>query len=92
MAIDFTLSPELEQLRLRVRDFIDRVVKPGEAQITDRDDIERAEYLRILIGMRAEAQKAGKGAVSLDGKLIDAASIKQAEVMVKKAELIGANK
>jgi malyl-CoA/(S)-citramalyl-CoA lyase len=36
----------------------------------------------------AEAQKAGKGAVTLDGRLIDAASIKQAEVMVKKAELI----
>ncbi|MFZ0693829.1 MAG: CoA ester lyase, partial [Alphaproteobacteria bacterium] len=29
-----------------------------------------------------------KGAVTLDGRLIDAASIKQAEVMVKKAELI----
>src|SRR5258708_26649240 len=59
MAIDFTLSPELEQLRLRVRDFIDRVVKPGEAKITDHDDIERAEYLKILIGMRVEAQAAG---------------------------------
>ena len=29
MAIDFTLSPELEQLRLRVRDFIDDVVRPA---------------------------------------------------------------
>jgi len=30
MAIDFTLSPELEDIRLRVRTFIDDVVKPGE--------------------------------------------------------------
>ena len=59
MAIDFTLSPELEQLRLRVRDFIERVVKPGEAKIGNRDDIERAEYVRILIHMRQEAQNAG---------------------------------
>jgi acyl-CoA dehydrogenase len=57
--IDFTLSPELEALRLRVRDFIDEVVKPGEARIADRDDIERAEYLRILLQMRAQAQEAG---------------------------------
>jgi len=59
MAIDFTLGPELEELRLRVRDFIERVVKPGEAQIGDGDDIERAEYVRILIRMREEAQAAG---------------------------------
>lgn len=59
MAIDFTLSPELEQLRLRVRDFVERVVKPGEAKIGNRDDIERAEYVKILIHMRQEAQNAG---------------------------------
>ena len=35
-----------------------------------------------------QAQKEGKGAVALDGRLIDIASIKQAEVMVKKAEQI----
>ena len=29
MAIDFTLSPELEELRLRVREFINDVVKPA---------------------------------------------------------------
>jgi malyl-CoA/(S)-citramalyl-CoA lyase len=36
----------------------------------------------------AEATKAGKGAVTLDGRLIDIASIKQAEVMVEKAKQI----
>jgi len=35
-----------------------------------------------------QAQKEGKGAVALDGRLIDIASIKQAEVMVQKAEQI----
>ena len=59
MAIDFTLSPELEDLRLRVRDFIQTVVKPGEAKIGDRDKIERGDYLKILIGMRNEAKAAG---------------------------------
>ena len=33
MAIDFTLSPELEEVRNNVRDFIERVVKPGEETI-----------------------------------------------------------
>ena len=37
-----------------------------------------------------EAQREGKGAVSLDGRLIDIASIRQAEVLVKKAEQIAA--
>src|SRR6185436_11409389 len=58
MAIDFTLSPELEQLRLRVRDFIETVVKPGEAKIGG-DDVERAEYLRILLSMREAAKTVG---------------------------------
>jgi malyl-CoA/(S)-citramalyl-CoA lyase len=37
-----------------------------------------------------QATREGKGAVSLDGRLIDIASIKQAEAMVKKAEQIAA--
>ena len=36
------------------------------------------------------AQKEGSGAVALDGKLIDIASIKQAEVLVRKADQIAA--
>ena len=45
---------------------------------------------RILEAMD-EAQKAGAGAVTLDGKLIDLASIRQAEVIVKQSELIAAS-
>jgi len=59
MAIDFTLSPELEQIRVRVREFIDRVVKPGEAKIGHREDVERSHYLKILFEMRDEAKAAG---------------------------------
>jgi acyl-CoA dehydrogenase len=59
MAIDFTLTPELEDIRLRVRTFVDDVVKPGEARIGSRDEIERADYIKILLEMRAAAQEAG---------------------------------
>ncbi len=60
MAIDFTLEPEIEQLRLKVRAFIDDVVKPGEARIGDLDQVEsRDDYIKILIEMRGAAQDAG---------------------------------
>ncbi len=58
-----------------------QVNSPSEAEVT------RAQ--RILDAME-QAQREGKGAVSLDGRLIDIASIKQAEVLVKKAEQIAA--
>ncbi len=45
---------------------------------------------RILAAM-AQAQKEGKGAVALDGRLIDLASIRQAEVLVRKAEQVAGN-
>lgn len=50
-------------------------------------DAEIAKAKAILDAME-QAQKEGKGAVTLDGRLIDIASIKQAEVMVKMAENI----
>src|SRR5215475_4790996 len=59
MPIDFTLSPEIEALRLRVRQFIDDVVKPGESKIEGEDKVERAEYLKILLSMREQAKSAG---------------------------------
>ena len=57
------------------------VMSPSEAEVT------RAR--RILEAMAAAAA-AGKGAVSLDGRLIDYASIRQAEVLVEKARQIAA--
>jgi malyl-CoA/(S)-citramalyl-CoA lyase len=57
-----------------------QVFTPSEAEVT--------KARRIMTAMD-EAAKAGKGAVSLDGKLIDIASIRMAEALLKKAEAIG---
>lgn len=48
---------------------------------------ETARARRILSAMR-EARRDGRAAVSLDGRMIDIASIRQAQVMVKKARRI----
>lgn len=55
------------------------VMSPSEAEVT--------KAKRILDAM-AEAEASGQGAVSLDGRLIDYASIRQAEVLVEKARQI----
>jgi malyl-CoA/(S)-citramalyl-CoA lyase len=52
-------------------------------------EVERAR--RILQAM-TEAQAAGAGAVALDGRMIDVASIKQAEGLVRKADAIAASR
>ena len=38
MAIDFTLSPELEELRMRIRTFVNDVIKPAEMEIEGHRD------------------------------------------------------
>jgi malyl-CoA/(S)-citramalyl-CoA lyase len=50
-------------------------------------EVEKAR--RILAAMAAAGAE-GKGAVSLDGRLIDIASIRQAEALVAKADQIAA--
>jgi len=50
---------------------------------------EVAQSRRVLEALK-EAEQTGAGAVTLDGKMIDIASIRQAEAMVKKAELVAA--
>jgi malyl-CoA/(S)-citramalyl-CoA lyase len=57
------------------------VMSPSDAEV------EKAN--RILQAMKTAATE-GKGAVSLDGRLIDYASIRQAEVLVEKAKQIAA--
>ncbi len=49
------------------------------------DELARA---RKILELMDEAQREGQGAVVLDGRMIDIASIKQAENLVKKAEQI----
>ena len=55
------------------------VFTPSEAEVT--------KARRILDAM-AQAAKEGKGAVSLDGRLIDIASIRMAEALIEKASSI----
>jgi malyl-CoA/(S)-citramalyl-CoA lyase len=59
-----------------------RVFTPSEAEVS--------KARRIMEAM-AQAAKEGKGAVSLDGRLIDIASIRMAEALLKKAESIRAS-
>ncbi|MEM9039871.1 MAG: acyl-CoA dehydrogenase family protein [Actinomycetota bacterium] len=62
MAIDFTLPPDLEELRMRIRTFVDDVIKPVEAKIegTDgTDGLQGKDRLEALVGLRKDAYKAG---------------------------------
>ena len=62
MAIDFTLTPELEAIRMRIRAFVEDVIKPVEKQIEGSDGgdgLHGDERIRALIGLRKEAHAAG---------------------------------
>src|ERR1700751_3018398 len=52
-----------------------QVYTPSDAEVTKA---------RRIVGAMAEAEKAGKGAVSLDGRLIDIASIRMGEALFNK--------
>ena len=56
MAIDFSFPPELEELRAKVRRFIDEVVRPLEA---DLDTGDRAAVRTAVIQMRKAAHEWG---------------------------------
>ncbi len=58
-----------------------KVYTPSDAEVT--------KARRILEAM-AQAAKEGRGAVSLDGRLIDIASIRMAEALIAKADTIAA--
>ncbi|MBW2578866.1 MAG: CoA ester lyase [Deltaproteobacteria bacterium] len=63
-------------------DVVNEIFSPSEEEVT------RAK--RVISAMD-EAKREGRGAVTLDGRLIDLASIRQAEVLVRKAEVISSN-
>ena len=63
-------------------DIVNTIFSPSEEEVT------RAK--RVLSAME-EAKREGRGAVTLDGRLIDLASIRQAEVLVRKADAINSN-
>ncbi|MGI9601652.1 MAG: acyl-CoA dehydrogenase family protein, partial [Acidimicrobiales bacterium] len=62
MAIDFTLDPEHEAIRMRVREFVDAVIKPGEAKIEGHDGgepLEGGARVEVLIDLRKKAHAEG---------------------------------
>jgi len=62
MAIDFSLTPELEAIRARVRTFVDDVIRPGGAIIDGEggaEPLDGTDRLKALIGMRKQAHAEG---------------------------------
>lgn len=60
--IDFTLAPEHEAIRSKVRSFVDDVIKPAMEPFGHRDEMEpgmRAQYIEALIELRRRAQEEG---------------------------------
>ena len=54
--------------------------------VVDDADEGSAEWVDGLVCRELKAAKAGRGAVSLDGRLIDIASIRMAEALIEKAD------
>jgi malyl-CoA/(S)-citramalyl-CoA lyase len=64
-----------------------QIALANEVYSPSEDEIVKA---RRIVAAMAEAAKEGKGAVSVDGRLIDLASIRMAEVLLAKARVVGA--
>lgn len=58
MAIDFSFPPEIDALRLKVREFIAQVVRPAEARIAEREK-DRRFLIQSIIEMRVAAKDWG---------------------------------
>lgn len=58
MAIDFTLPPEIEDIRLKVRGFIDEEVRPRTEKL-EANEADRAEFVRAIIELRGRAKEVG---------------------------------
>jgi acyl-CoA dehydrogenase len=58
MAIDFSFPPELDEIRHRVRDFCETVVRPIEAEAAAAD-WDRDRWIKAIIEMRGKAKQAG---------------------------------
>ena len=60
--IDFTLAPEHEAIRMKVRRFVDDVIKPAMEPFGHKDEMEpevRSRYIEALIELRRRAQQEG---------------------------------
>ncbi|XVQ84097.1 acyl-CoA dehydrogenase family protein [Microbispora siamensis] len=61
MAIDFTLAPEHEEIRARVRTFVQETVIPAVKPFEDSEEkvLTREEYLRTIFDLRGRAKREG---------------------------------
>ena len=58
MPVDFTLPPDVEEVRLKVRKFMDAEVRPAEAKL-ESNGADRGEYVRTIVGLREKAKGVG---------------------------------
>lgn len=58
MAIDFSFPPELDEIRMKVRAFVDEVVRPVEERAA-AEDWDRGQWIRGIIEMRGKAKEWG---------------------------------
>ena len=69
------------------------VIHPSQVELANAiftpSDEEISRARRVLAAMQ-EAQQSGVGAATLDGRMIDVASVRQAEAIMRKAEAIAA--
>src|SRR2546429_9685552 len=58
MSIDFTLPPDVEETRARVREFMDEVVRPAEEKVyanAPNGEPDRSDIVRMIIELRQKA-------------------------------------
>jgi acyl-CoA dehydrogenase len=58
MAIDFTFPPEVEEVRQRVRAFMDDEVRPAEEEVRAQGN-ERRDLIEAIVRLRAKAKELG---------------------------------
>lgn len=58
MSIDFNLPPDVEEVRQRVRKFMDEEVRPRERELL-REEADRGAYVRAIMEMRQKARAQG---------------------------------
>ncbi len=62
MPIDFTLPPDVEEIRLRVREFMEAEVRPAEEKLfgdTTQGEPGRGDIVRMIIELRQKAREWG---------------------------------
>ncbi len=59
MAIDFTFSPEVENARQMIREFLNSEVKPAFAELQQQEDASREDWSKLVKSLRAKARETG---------------------------------